>query len=175
MNVGITIGGNSGAIADPLSPEALEHAILYYEEIRHRTEDIGKIAKFTGYTPEQILKVKNYLFVETHILATGIKRFDPSFEIAESWQRLADMQEYVQPHDKLLIPHELMEMELVTKGFSQSEAHNRTCTVYNYPRETNIFYGRLQCERKARIGKGDIISGGIEHNNNIRDDWDLCL
>ena len=59
MNVGITIGGISGAIADPLSPEALEHAILYYEEIRHRTEDIGKIAKFTGYTPEQILKVKN--------------------------------------------------------------------------------------------------------------------
>ena len=75
-----------------------------------------KIASYTGYTPEQILKVKNYLFMETHILSTGIKRFDASFEIAESWQRLADMQEYVQPHDKLLIPHELMEMELVTRG-----------------------------------------------------------
>ena len=53
--------------------------------------------------------------METHILSTGIKRFDASFEIAESWQRLADMQEYVQPHDKLLIPHELMEMDLITK------------------------------------------------------------
>ena len=174
MNTEIISGEISGAISDPLSPEALEHAITYYESVRHRTDDINKIAKFTGYTPEQILKVKNYLFFETHILITGIKRFDPSFEIAESWQRLADMQEYVQLHDRLLIPHELMEMELITQGFSQSEAHDKTCLKYNYPKETNIFYGKLQHEKNARIGKGDIISGGIEHNN-TRDDWDMCL
>lgn len=69
----ITAGGISGAISDPLSPEAQEHAIVYYEEIRHRTDDIMKIATYTGYTPEQVLKVKNFLFVETHILSTGIK------------------------------------------------------------------------------------------------------
>lgn len=166
-------GGISGAISDPLSPEALKHAIKYYEEIRHRTDDIMKIANYTGYTPEQILKVKNYLFTETHILSTGIKRFDPSFEIAESWQRLADMQEYVQPHDELLIPHELMEMDLVTKGISQAKAHTETCLQYDYPKATNEFYHRLQNEKNARIGKGDIISGGITHN--LRDDWDLCL
>ncbi len=28
-------GGISGAISDPLSPEAQEHAELFYEEIRH--------------------------------------------------------------------------------------------------------------------------------------------
>lgn len=166
-------GGISGAISDPLSPEAQEHAIKYYEEIRHRQDDIVKISKFTGYTQEQILKVKNYLFVETHLLSTGIKRFDPSFEIAESWQRLADMQEYVQPHDNLLIPHELMEMDLITKGISQSEAHTKTCLIYNYPKETNEFYRRLQNDKSSRIGKGDIISGGINHGP--RDDWASCL
>ena len=114
------------------------------------------------------------MFIETHILATGIKRFDASFEIAESWQRLADMQEYVQPHDKLLIPHELMEINLITKGFSQSNAHDKTGKEYDYPRATNEFYGRLQKEQNAKIGKGDIISGGISHYKK-RDDWDLCL
>lgn len=174
MNESIISGGISGAISDPLSPEAQEHATKYYEEIRHRTDDIIKIASYTGYTPEQILKVKNYLFTETHILSTGVKRFDASFEIAESWQRLADMQEYVQPHDKLLIPHELMEMELVTKGVSQAEAHSATCKEYDYPKATNEFYGRLQREHDARLGKGDIVSGGIDHCKE-RDDWDLCL
>lgn len=166
-------GGISGAISDPLSPEAQEHAINYYEEIKHRTDDILKIAKYTGYTPEQILKVKNYLFVETHILSTGIKQFDPCFEIAESWQRLSDMQGYVQEHDKLLIPHELMEMDLITKGVSQEKAHNETCLKYDYPRACNDFYRKLQNERNARIGKGCIISGGITHMN--REDWDLYL
>lgn len=174
LNENIISGGISGAISDPLSPEALEHAIIYYEEIRHRTDDIMKIASYTGYTPEQVLKVKNYLFNETHILANGIKRFDESFEIAESWQRLSDMQEYVQPHDRLLIPHELMEMDLITKGFSQADAHDRTCEVYDYPRATNEFYGRLQHERNARLGKNDIISGEIIHHKK-RDDWDMCL
>lgn len=120
------------------------------------------------------MKVKNYLFIETHILSAGIKRFDASFEIAESWQRLADMNEYVQPHDKLLIPHELMEMDLITKGFSQSNAHDKTCEVYDYPRATNEFYERLQKEHNARIGKGDIVSGGIVHSQE-RDDWGLFL
>lgn len=46
----IISGGISGAVSDPLSPEAQEHAILYYEEIRHRTDDIIKISKYTGYT-----------------------------------------------------------------------------------------------------------------------------
>ena len=166
-------GGISGAISNPLSKEARSHAKLYYEEIRHRVDDILKIANYTGYTPDQILKVKNYLFIETHILATGIKRFDPSFEIAETWQRLADMQDYVQPHDRLLIPHELMEIELITKGMSQTAAHDKTCLVYDYPKETNAFYERLQKEKNARIGKKDIISGGITRKK--RDDWDICL
>ena len=84
------------------------------------------------------------------------------------------MQEYIQPHDKLLIPHELMEMDLITRGISQAEAHERTCIEYDYPRATNEFYGRLQHEKNSRLGKGDIISGGISYHKE-RDNWDLCL
>ena len=32
---------------------------------------------------------------------------------------------------------------------------------FDYPKVTNEFYSRLQNEHNARIGKGDIISGGI--------------
>lgn len=166
-------GGISGAISNPLSPEAVRHAYKYYEEIRHRKDDVYKIAEFTGYTPEQVLKVKNFLFVETHILSEGIRRFDPSFEIAESWQRLSDMQDYVQPHDELLIPHELMEMDLINKGYSQDEAHEKTSEKYDYPEESNKFYEQLNSQNKAKISKTQSISGGITHK--ARDDWDLCL
>ena len=142
-------GGISGAISDPLSNKALRHAEVYYEEIRHRTDDIKKISEFTGYTIEQILRVKNYLFIETHVLNDGIHQFDPSFEIAQSWQRLADMQKEVQPHDLLLIPHELMEMELISVGFNQFKAHEETSMVYNYPKEAARFYATLKEKEEA--------------------------
>lgn len=83
------------------------------------------------------------------------------------------MQNYVQPHDKLLIPHELMEMDLITKGINQSKAHDKTCEIYNYPKETNKFYYELRNKKNAKIGKGDIISGGMQHQS--RDDWEICL
>ena len=42
-------GGISGAISDPLSNKALRHAEVYYEEIRHRTDDIKKIWLQPGF------------------------------------------------------------------------------------------------------------------------------
>ncbi len=74
-----------GAITSINSNEAEAHAELYYEEIRKMSTDIIKIAKRTGYSIEEIRKVKNYLFMEQHALFNGYKRFDPSFEIAQTW------------------------------------------------------------------------------------------
>lgn len=153
----------SGGISNPLSKEGRAHAELYYKEIRTRTDEIAKIAKFTGLSEEEIIKVKNYLFNDVHKLITGIKRFDPSFEIAETWRRLADDHEHVQPHDRLLIPHELMEMKLIDSGLSQSEAHKLTSEKYDYPRASTEFYNQLQHLDHARIGHGTIISGGIDY------------
>ncbi len=166
-------GGISGAITDPDSPKAIKHAYKYYESVRHRTDDIAKIAEYTGYTKEQILKVKNFLFIDTHILSDGIRRFDPCFQIAESWQRLSDMQDYVQEHDKLLIPHELMEMDLINKGLSQEKAHSETSKKYDYPKESDKFYEKLQIERRAKIKKTAQIGGAITRS--VENDWSLRL
>ncbi len=155
-------GGISGAISNPMSPEAQLHAYKYYEEIRHRKDDIYKISQYTGYTPEQILQVKNFLFIETHLLSSGIHRFDPCFEIAESWQRLSDMQDYVQEHDKLLIPHELMEIDLINEGMSQEKAHVKTSEVYDYPRASDKFYKKLQTQKKKVISKEEVPQKDME-------------
>lgn len=124
-------GAISGAI-DPNSQEASEHAEMYYEEIRNNNSDVKRIATYLGKSEEQILMVKNYLFVDEHILRDRISRFDPEIHIAQSWQRLAFMQDKVMEHDRLLILHELMEMDLVKAGVSQIEAHELTNQKYNY-------------------------------------------
>ena len=63
-------GGISGAISNPMSPEAQLHAYKYYEEIRHRKDDIYKIAKYTGYTPEQI----SHELMEMELINNGMSQ-----------------------------------------------------------------------------------------------------
>lgn len=157
-------GGISGAITDPYSEEAEAHAELYYEEIRHFRTDINKIAENTGFTPEQIMLVKNYLFVDEHLLDGEIKRFDPSFEIAESWQRLAFDPKNIQQHDMTLLYHELMEMELIHQGYQQSEAHEITSKDYNYPKESREYYEELGYDEKQNGSSKN--SGGIKTKKN---------
>lgn len=167
MENNFTSGGISGAISDPWSEEAGKHANLYYDEIRKRHDDIVKIAKNTNFTTGQIGLIKNYLFMDVHELSNGeFRRFDPSFSIAESWQRLADDPKRIQPHDITLLNHELSEMELVKEGYSQLDAHTITSKTYNYSRECDEFYGKLQQDH-ARIGEHTIITGATRD-----DDWE---
>lgn len=131
MELSIISGAISGAI-DPNSDEASIHAEMYYEEIRKNNSDVERIATLMNRSIEQILAVKNYLFIDTHILQGKVSRFDAEIHIAQSWQRLAFMQDKVLPHDRVLIEHELMEMSLVNSGVSQKEAHDLTNKRYNY-------------------------------------------
>lgn len=135
-----------GAITDPLCNRAQKHSEMYYEEIRHRSTDVKMIAKNTGYAEEDINKIKNYLFMESHKLDSGYKRFDASFDIATSWQRL--MENKIEKHDITLLKHELMEMELVNNGMSQRQAHNYAENQYNYGKESNEYYDRLKKHNK---------------------------
>lgn len=148
MNDYIISGGISGAITDPYSFEAQDHAEMYYEEIRHRIDDIEKISKNTGYDPIIIKFIKEYLFEDTHKIGDIEKRFDESFQIAESWQRLADMPEYIQEHDKVLLLHEIKEISLICEGKSQKEAHNIANEEYNYALESAKFYKNLEMDGK---------------------------
>lgn len=79
----------SGAITDLFSKKADDHAKLYYKEIRKQTTDVDRIAENTGYDKDLIKDIKKYLFEDKHDIDGEIRRFDPDFAIAQSWQRLA--------------------------------------------------------------------------------------
>ena len=124
-----TSGATSGAV-DPDSERGQEHAERFYEEMRHRKDDISSIAKNTGFSKNDIEKIKNYIFFDEHDLSTGRGRFYPNCDMAHSWQRLIDGKGT--DADVLMLKHELMECSLVKQGYSQSEAHNLTNKKYNY-------------------------------------------
>lgn len=161
-------GGISGAITDIYSDEALRHAELYYEEIRHMTTDVEKIAENTSFTESQILLVKDYLFVSKHEIFGGFRCFDPCFEIAESWRRLAFDKKNIKPHDITLINHELTEMTLVAKGLSQEDAHRQASAKYNYSLEKNEYYAKLGIEQGSK--NIERTSGGITLHNSQNDE-----
>ena len=142
-------GAISGAL-DPASVEAERHAERYYESVRKMTTDVEHISNNTGFSKEEIEGIKSYVFFEKHDLGEDEPmRFFPSYEMAESWQRLIDGKD-IQPHDITLINHELMESKLVKAGLTQDEAHIITSGVYNYKKEAVEFYDKI---KKRKSGK----------------------
>ena len=85
-----------------------------------------------------------------HNLSTGFKRFDPYFPIAESWKRLAFFPNEIQPHDLTLLEHEKLEIKYIVSGFSQDKAHRMASMIYNYDRESSLFYESLNLKNKAK-------------------------
>lgn len=142
-------GGISGAISDTNSPEARKFAKTEYGSIRKRKVDIKRIAENTGYSEKQIEEIKNYLFIDKHDLDDGeSRRFDPSFEIAQSWNRL--MRGNAEKHDLTLIKHEIFEKELIGKGLSQDEAHRLASKKFNYRKESSEYYAKIKKRKKNR-------------------------
>lgn len=137
-------GAISGAITSPDSEEALRHADLYYESIRNRLPtEADTIARRTGFTVNQILLIRNYLFIQEHELDTGYHRFDSSFEIAQSWQRLSDPNLEIKPHDITLLNHELLEMRYIRQGMTQEAAHLLASEEHDYTTESINYYSSL--------------------------------
>lgn len=126
----IKSGAISGAL-NPNSKEADEHANRYYESVRHMTNDTVRIAKNTGWKQSAIEQIKNYVFVEEHDLIEGHKRFTPSYDMAQSWQRLIDGK-IIKEQDWVLLKHEYLEMKLVEKGMTQDEAHIVASKKHNF-------------------------------------------
>lgn len=137
---------SSGAISGALNPDskrAERHAERYYGLVRSMTTDIEKISKVSGFSEEEIGRVKNYVFYDEHDLG-GEKpsRFVPNYMMGQSWQRLIDGKP--EPHDITLIRHELMESELVSQGYSQAEAHIITSRKYNYSQEAVDYHSKIK-------------------------------
>lgn len=132
----------SGAL-NPDGERAQEHANRYYESVRHMTNDVNRIAQNTGFSKELIAQIKDFIFIQKHELDGEIKRFDPSFEMAQSWQRLIDGKNIL-PHDMTLLRHEEMERGLMLQGYSQDEAHKITSEKYNYSKEAAEYYDKIK-------------------------------
>ena len=139
-------GAISGAL-DSNSDRALEHAERYYEEVRHFTTDIKRIAKNTGFREQDIERIKKYVFTEEHDLATGRHRFDPSYDMAVSWQRLMQGKD-IRPYDITLLNHEMYELILVESGMTQDQAHREASMLYNYSREVDRYDRILKSKAK---------------------------
>lgn len=140
----------SGAISgarNPYGKSASKHAEKYYGLVRNMTTDVRKIAQTTGYSEKEIQEVKNFIFMDKHDLGGNeLEYFKPDYMMSESWRRL--MQGTPEEHDLTLIKHEIMEKDLMKKGFTQEEAHNITSKVYNYDKEANEFYGKIKKYKK---------------------------
>lgn len=120
----------SGAL-DPGSDRAYDHAVRYYESVRHMTTDCKRIAANTGFREQDIRIIKNHVFIEEHDLYDGKMRFIPDYEMAQSWQRLIDGRD-IKERDIVLLNHEFLEHTLMTQGLSTREAHKQAQNVYNY-------------------------------------------
>lgn len=86
-------GGISGAITDLDSLYATEKAYELYDEIHKRSTDIEKIYYNIGgeLTLKELRIIKSYLFIDEHDLPDGRHcRFNPAFDIAQSWMRIAN-------------------------------------------------------------------------------------
>ncbi len=125
------------------SERADKHAHQFYDSVRKMKTDCERIATNTGFDVDDIKKIKSYIFVEKHRLLDGEwDRFAPSYEIAETWQRLMDGK-CIKSHDITLLKHELMERELVLSGVFQDEAHVITSRIYNYQKECAEYYAEI--------------------------------
>ena len=139
-------------ITDNYSKEADEFANMYYDEIRLMKTDVRQIAHNTGEDIQLIREIKKYLFLDDSYYNedTGkYEKFAPDCAIAQSWQRLFIGKD-IKPHDRTLINHEKLEMEIKRNnpGISHSEAHARAKAVYNYEDEADAYYGSLKKHSK---------------------------
>ena len=151
-----TSGGGSftsGAISGALKPdsdEAQEHANRYYEAVRKMKNDHIRIAHNTDFSEEEVKQVKSFVFLEKHDLGgSKPEYFYPSYEMAQSWQRLIDGKN-IQPHDITLLKRELMERNLINQGYTQREAHKKTEEKYNYGDESRGYYAKTDKHKDHR-------------------------
>lgn len=139
---------NGARITNVNGSAAEKHAERYYGLVRSMTTDVARIAENTGYSEDAIQRIKNFIFYDEHDLGDPEpRRFDPSFAMAQSWQRLINGNP--EPHDLIMLQHEILEKELMDDGMTQYAAHIEASKKYNYAKESDDYYVALK-ERKNR-------------------------
>lgn len=137
-------GAVNGALTDkndPLYVKRDKHAENYYKSVRNsKKENIVKtIASNTGILEKSIAKVYDHVFINEYELYGGRRRFDPDYDMAESFRRLRDGKD-IQEHDLIMLRHERLEYGLMNKfGMSYDEAHKLAASKYNYKEALDAF------------------------------------
>lgn len=90
------------------------------------------VATNAGVDRETADRAFRHVFINKHSLANGYTYFDEDYDMAQSWQRLANGSEALE-HDKILVKHEAYEAELMGSGMSYEEAHEKALEAgYDY-------------------------------------------
>lgn len=140
----ISSGAVKGALTDkndPLYVKRDAHAIKYYESVRRskKSNIVKTIANNTGISEKSINKVYDHVFINDHELYGGKRRFDPDYDMAESFRRLREGKS-IQEHDLIMLKHERLEYELMNKKhMSYQEAHRLAEKKYNYQKALKEF------------------------------------
>lgn len=168
-------GAMNKEIIDIRSDKAFKYAVKSYDKIRKNKKDIELIAKNTNLSIDAIKLVKNYLFMDKHMIGNKERRFAPCFEIAKSWYRLAFDKEHITPHDLMLLKHELVEIQYVSMGMNQNIAHRKTLDEgYNYMIEAHKYYFPEKTQNLININKIDNdLNISKEENIDIDDDYEM--
>jgi len=119
---------------DPLYIQRDKHALMYYESVRNskKADIVKSIANNSGMKEKSIAKVYEHVFINEYDLYGGKRRFDPDYDMAESFRRLREGKN-VQKHDIIMLKHERLEYELMKKNnMSYLEAHRLAEKKYNY-------------------------------------------
>lgn len=137
---------SGGRITNQYSKSAKEHAKKYYGLVRSMKTDVANIAKNTGFSEDDISRIKSFIFLEKHSLGgIDLEYFEPDFAMAQSWQRL--IYGNAKPHDFTLLHHEIIEKSLMDSGLSQAEAHEIASQKHNYGKESDEYYASLKKHR----------------------------
>ena len=128
-------GATYGALNDkndPFRAKRDAHAEKFYEEIRKANKQlfIEKVSNNSGIDKNTVEKAYNHLFINEYEIDGENKRFDPSYEISISIQRLRDGKD-IQEQDLVLIRHEALESEYMKEGLTYQEAHKKANEQFN--------------------------------------------
>ncbi|MBO4126522.1 minor capsid protein [Streptococcus suis] len=118
---------------DPDEIKRKAHAEQYYESIRNRStsNEVRRIAKNTGFSEHDVRQIYNHVFENYYELEGGRRRFDPDYDMAQSWERLFSGKD-IQSHDLTLLRHELLESKLMAEGLDYDTAHRITQKEHDY-------------------------------------------
>lgn len=134
---------DSGAIkADwddevPQSNDEEKAQRMYHEFIeRKEAPQATVVADHTGFSKRSVEQVYEHMFTSKHKFEEGpIRQFDPSYDMAQSWQRLISKDnKSIRKSDILMLEHEMFESILMKDGLTYEKAHLETSKIYDYAR-----------------------------------------